>query len=67
MHISNELGKLFNITDKLAQKRNDQYISSELFVLAALQDKGRLGELLQKAGASKHLVEQGGLLRLATS
>ncbi|MDH5621357.1 MAG: type VI secretion system ATPase TssH, partial [Gammaproteobacteria bacterium] len=36
VHISSELTRLFNITDKLAQQRNDQYISSELFVLAAL-------------------------------
>ena len=58
VHVSNDLGRLLNITDKLAQDRKDAYISSELFVLAALQDKGRLGELLQKAGASKNLVEQ---------
>ncbi len=58
VHISNDLGRLLNITDKLAQQRKDSYISSELFVLAALQDKGGLGELLRKAGASKQLVEQ---------
>ena len=34
-----ELSRLFNITDKLAQQRDDQYISSELFVLAAMDDK----------------------------
>jgi ATP-dependent Clp protease ATP-binding subunit ClpB len=58
VHISNDLGRLLNVTDKLAQQRKDSYISSELFVLAALQDKGGVGELLRKAGASKHLVEQ---------
>ncbi len=58
VHISNDLGRLLNVTDKLAQQRKDQYISSELFVLAALEDKGQLGELLRKAGASKGLVEQ---------
>src|SRR5512138_448261 len=36
--ISNDLGRVLNITDKLAQQRGDQYISSELFVLAALED-----------------------------
>jgi ATP-dependent Clp protease ATP-binding subunit ClpB len=51
--VSNALGKLLNLTDKLAQARNDQYISSELFVLAALEDKGELGKLLREAGASK--------------
>jgi ATP-dependent Clp protease ATP-binding subunit ClpB len=58
VHISNELTRLLNLTDKLAQKRKDQYISSELFVLAAVEDRGELGELLRKAGASKGLVEQ---------
>src|ERR687895_1523520 len=43
IHISNELNRVLNLTDKLAQKRGDQYISSELFVLAALEDKGTLG------------------------
>jgi ATP-dependent Clp protease ATP-binding subunit ClpB len=58
VHISNDLGRLLNVTDKLAQQRKDSYISSELFVLAALQDKGGVGELLRKAGASKQLVER---------
>ena len=39
VHLSNDLAKLLNLTDKLAQKRDDQYISSELFVLAALEAK----------------------------
>ena len=38
--ISNDLSKLLNLTDKYAQQRGDQYISSELFLLAALEDKG---------------------------
>ncbi len=58
VHISNELGRLLNITDKLAQQRGDQYISSELFVLAALEDKGTLGELLRRAGAARGSVEK---------
>ncbi len=58
VHVSNDLGRLLNVTDKLAQQRNDQYISSELFVLAALEDKGALGELLRNAGASKGALEQ---------
>ncbi|MEA1048689.1 ATP-dependent chaperone ClpB [Lamprobacter modestohalophilus] len=56
--VSNALGKLLNLTDKLAQTRNDQYISSELFVLAALEDKGELGKLLREAGASKGALEK---------
>jgi len=58
VHVSNDLGRLLNVTDKLAQQRKDSYISSELFVLAAVEDQGRLGELLRKAGASKGLLEQ---------
>jgi len=58
VHISNDLTRLLNLTDKLAQQRKDQYISSELFVLAAVEDKGETGTLLRDAGASKSLVEQ---------
>jgi len=58
VHISNDLGRLLNVTDKFAQQRKDSYISSELFVLAALEDKGGVGELLRKAGATRSLVEK---------
>ncbi|MBV2092958.1 MAG: ATP-dependent chaperone ClpB [Candidatus Thiodiazotropha sp. (ex Ctena orbiculata)] len=58
LHISNDLGRLLNQTDKLAQQRNDQYISSELFVLAAVDDKSELGDMLRNAGASKEVLEQ---------
>ena len=58
LHISNDLGRLLNQTDKLSQQRKDQYISSELFVLAALEDKGELGELLRKAGGAKGAIEK---------
>ncbi|MCP5298380.1 MAG: ATP-dependent chaperone ClpB [Chromatiaceae bacterium] len=58
VHISNDLGRLLNQTDKLAQQRKDQYISSELFVLAAVEDKGNIGDLLRKAGASKGALEK---------
>jgi len=58
LHISNDLGRLLNITDKLSQKRDDQFISSELFVLAAIEDKGPLGDALRKAGAVKGALEK---------
>ncbi len=58
VHIGSELSNLFNITDKLAQQRNDQYISSELFVLAALDNKSPLKGLLEQAGAVKGAVEK---------
>ncbi|HDK03280.1 MAG TPA: AAA family ATPase, partial [Gammaproteobacteria bacterium] len=59
VQISNDLGRMLNVTDKLAQQRKDRYLSSELFVLAAVEDKGALGDLLRKAGASKAGVERG--------
>ncbi len=49
---------LLNMTDKLAQKRKDQYISSELFVLAACDDKGKLGDILRQSGADKQRLEK---------
>ena len=58
VHISNDLARVLNITDKLAQQRGDQYISSELFVLALVEDKSRAGELLREAGATKSAIEQ---------
>lgn len=58
IHISNDLSRLLNLTDKLAQKRKDQYISSELFILAAIEDSGSLGEILRKAGGNKQSVER---------
>lgn len=57
IHLSNELNRLLNLTDKLAQKRKDQYISSELFLLAAIEDPGVLGEMLRKAGANKNSLD----------
>ncbi|VAX09375.1 ClpB protein [hydrothermal vent metagenome] len=58
VHISNDLSRLLNLADKLAQTRNDQFISSELFVLAAMDDKGTLGDILRKAGAIKTAIEK---------
>ena len=51
--ISSDLNKLLNLTDKLSQERGDQFISSELFVLAALDDKGEAGKILKESGATK--------------
>ena len=58
IHISNDRNKIFNLTDKLAQKRNDQYISSELFVLAALDDSSPLKKVLTGAGVVKGAVDK---------
>ena len=58
VHISNDLQRLLNVTDKLAQQRQDQFISSELFVLAAFEDKGALARALKDAGVTKAAVEK---------
>ena len=58
IHVSNDLARLLNVTDKLAQQRGDQFISSELFVLAAFEDKATLAKLLKDAGAAKAAVEK---------
>ena len=58
VHISNDLNRILNLTDKIAQKRGDQYISSELFVLAALEDKSQVGTILRNAGAVKGAIEK---------
>ena len=58
VHVGNDLTRLLNLTDKLAQQRGDQFIASELFVLAALDDKGDLGAALKAAGATKANLEQ---------
>ncbi|MDW2982588.1 MAG: ATP-dependent chaperone ClpB [Rhodanobacter sp.] len=57
INLGNDLNRLLNLTDKLAQQRGDQFIASELFVLAALEDKGELGAALKAAGANKANLE----------
>lgn len=58
IHISRDLDRLLNLTDKFAQKRNDDYISSELFILAALEDKGPLAKVLKNCAADRSKIEQ---------
>jgi len=59
LHVSSELNRLLNLTDKKSQKRGDQYISSEIFVLAALEDKkNALADLMLQNGANLKAVEQ---------
>ncbi len=57
VQISNESSRLLNLTDKLAQKRNDKFISSELFLLAACEEKGYLSQLFKTLGLSTKAVE----------
>jgi ATP-dependent Clp protease ATP-binding subunit ClpB len=54
---SKELVNLFNLTDKEASKRGDQFIASELFLLAAVDDKGEAGRLLKENGATRKALE----------
>jgi ATP-dependent Clp protease ATP-binding subunit ClpB len=55
--ISRDLNNLLNVTDKLAQKRNDAYIASEMFLLALADDKGETTKLLKKNGLTKNALE----------
>ena len=55
--VSRDLTQLLNVADKEAQKRGDQYIASELFLLAAADDKGEAGKLLKQAGVTKKALE----------
>lgn len=55
--ISRDLNNLLNVTDKLAQKRNDAYIASEMFLLALADDKGETAKLLKQNGLTKSALE----------
>ena len=47
VHPSNELVRVLNLTDKLAQQHDDDYVSSELFVVSAAQDGGELSRTMK--------------------
>ena len=53
VHFSNNLVRVFNLADKAAIKGGDQFISSELVLIALVQDKSGLGDILAKAGVKK--------------
>jgi ATP-dependent Clp protease ATP-binding subunit ClpB len=57
VQISRDLNNLFNVTDKQAQKKGDQFIATEMFVLALAEDKGDAGRALKEAGGSKKAIE----------
>src|SRR5579863_1536528 len=57
VHVSNDLNRVLNVTDKLAQQRGDQFISSELFVLAAFEDR-TLARLFKESGLVRGAVEK---------
>ena len=58
INLSNDTIKMLTVTDKLAQKRDDQYIASELFVLAAMAVKGAIADILKQTGANREAVEK---------
>ena len=58
VQLSRQLLNLLNLCDKLAQQRQDKFISSELFLLAALEEKGTVSEILKKCGAKKEQILQ---------
>jgi ATP-dependent Clp protease ATP-binding subunit ClpB len=58
VHVSQDLMRLLNVTDKLAQQRGDAYISSELFALAAVDDRGEAGRVLKAAGVTRAGLEK---------
>ncbi|MCP5321835.1 MAG: ATP-dependent chaperone ClpB [Pseudomonadales bacterium] len=58
VHVSNELTRLLNLGDKLAQQRKDRFISSELVLLAALEDRSGVGEALKQSGLERKTLEQ---------
>ena len=58
VQISRQLLNLLNLCDKIAQRQNDKFISSELFLLAAMEEKGVLAQIMTKCGANKARLEQ---------
>ena len=58
VQVGRDLSALLNLTDREAQKRNDQFIASELFLLAATGDKGETGRLLKQYGVARAQLEQ---------
>ena len=57
VQLSSAMGNILNLCDKLAQKNNDKFISSEIFVLAALQNKGKLGQILKGLGTNEQRIQ----------
>ena len=58
VQLSPQLGRVLNMCDKLSQQRQDKFISSEMFVLAGLDDRGQLGDLLRASGLKKENLEK---------
>lgn len=57
IRLSQNMARLFNLADKLAQQRGDQYIASELILLAMLDDKSDAGKVLKDCGVNRQSLE----------
>ena len=57
VQVSNDLNRALNLADKLAQQHDDQFVSTELFVLGASTQKNSLGELLRAQGADENALK----------
>ena len=58
VQLGRDLTNLLNLTDKEAQKRGDQFIASEMFLLAVCEDKGETGRLAKQHGLNRKALEQ---------
>ena len=58
VQLSRQLINLLNLCDKFAQQNQDKFISSELFLLAALEERGAISDILKKCGAKKEQISQ---------
>ena len=58
VQLSRQLINLLNLCDKFAQQNQDKFISSELFLLAALEERGAVSDILKKCGAKKEQISQ---------
>jgi ATP-dependent Clp protease ATP-binding subunit ClpB len=56
--IGRDLGNLLNLTDKEAQNAGDQFIASEMFLLALANDKGDAGRMFKEHGAQRKALEE---------
>ncbi len=58
VQLSSALGNLLNLCDKYAQKLGDKFISSDVFLLALLEDKSKIGEIFRNLGATDERIKQ---------
>ncbi|MFT4173240.1 MAG: ATP-dependent chaperone ClpB [Rhodocyclaceae bacterium] len=57
VQVGRDLANLLNVTDRESQKRGDQFIATEMFLLALIDDKGEAGRLLREHGGNRKSLE----------